>query len=50
MTFMVRYCEGCRKAWPHTDGPTCPSCGQPGASRDSIAVINNLGKQLKGKP
>jgi hypothetical protein len=51
MSFMVRYCEDHRLAWPHTEGDRCPedhgrtpTC--PVRSRDSIALVNNLGKEL----
>lgn len=46
MSFMVRYCEACHKAWPVVDGPDCPECGKTGVGRDSIALVNNLGKEV----
>lgn len=46
MSFMVRYCEKDRKAWPVTEGDKCPDCGGPTLPRDSIALVNNLGKEV----
>jgi hypothetical protein len=42
MSFQVRYCEPCGKAWPVAEGWECPNCGEKRGCRDAITVIHNL--------
>lgn len=48
MSFMVYYCQRHRRAWPISDGARCPEGGKDCEvkSRDLIALVNNLGKEL----
>lgn len=46
MSLQVRYCEPCGRAWPASEGVSCPRCRQERGCRDAATLINNLNRAL----
>lgn len=45
MTFMLRYCRPCNRAFAVTEAK-CPGCGEQRDSTDAITLIEKLGDEV----